>query len=73
MIEVDQSDAQRDLPCYGMDAKTEAQLRQRVADYRRLGAMTWPEGVREAIVKVIAEAEERLAHSSNLAYTRAQG
>ena len=45
-----------------MDTKTEAELRQRISDYIRLGAMTWPEGVREAILKVIADAEERLRH-----------
>jgi hypothetical protein len=43
-----------------MNAKTEAELRQRIADYRRLRTLTWQEELREAINKVIAEAEERL-------------
>ena len=42
-----------------MDAKTEAELRQRISDYIRLRSMTWHEGIREA-TKVIADAEERL-------------
>ena len=43
-----------------MDAKTEAELRQRISDYIRLRSLTWHEGIREAITKVIADAEERL-------------
>ena len=43
-----------------MDAKTEAELRQRISDYIRLLSMTWHEGIREAITKVIEDAEERL-------------
>jgi hypothetical protein len=43
-----------------MDAKTEAELRQRINDYIRLRSMTWHEGIREAITKVIADAQQRL-------------
>ena len=43
-----------------MDAKTEAELRQRISDYIRLRSLTWHEGIREAITMVIADAEERL-------------
>jgi hypothetical protein len=43
-----------------MNTKTEAELRQRISDYIRLRSMTWHEGIREVITKVIADAEERL-------------
>jgi hypothetical protein len=56
-----------------MDAKTEAELRQRISDYIRLVAMTWPEGVREAIFKVIADAEERLRQLEKSAQGRRNG
>lgn len=45
-----------------MDAKAEAKLRQRISDYIRLRSLTWHAGIREAITKAIAEAEERLRH-----------
>jgi hypothetical protein len=43
-----------------MDTKTEPELRQQIADYRRLRGLTMDKRVLEAIDKIIGEAEEHL-------------
>jgi hypothetical protein len=43
-----------------MDTRTAQDLRERIADYRRLRTMTWDKQALERIDRIIAETEERL-------------
>ena len=43
-----------------MDTRTAQELRQRIAEYRRLRTVTMDKQAREALDSIIAETEERL-------------
>jgi hypothetical protein len=59
-VELDQGAALREQSSLGMDAKTRQELRQRIADYRRLRTMTMDKPALERIDRIITETEERL-------------